>query len=97
MIDINNTLQKLNVLNSKKNKDSIDKLINLIEIDQKINKFFNFETIFASSIFSSISTQITFKKIIEFFIKAFEIMHFNNVRAVIVDKVQKIVNATLYR
>ena len=50
MIDINNALQELNVLNSKKSKDSIDKLINLIKIDQKINKFFSFKTVFASSV-----------------------------------------------
>ena len=87
MIDINNTLQKLNVLNLKKNKDSIDKLINLIEIDQKTNKSFNSETIFVFSILSAISTQITFEKIIESFIETFKIIHFNNARTVIVDKV----------
>ena len=96
MIDINNVLRKLNILNSKKNKDSIDKLINLIKIDQKINKFFNSKTTFASSVLSTISTQITFEKIIEFLIEAFKIMHSNNARTIIVDKVQKIVNVTLY-
>ena len=54
MIDINDALQELNVLNLKENKDSIDKLIDLIEIDQKTNKSFNFETAFASSILSTI-------------------------------------------
>ena len=33
MIDINDALQKLNVLSSKKSKNNIDKLINLIKID----------------------------------------------------------------
>ena len=66
IIDINNALQELNVLNLKKNKDSIDKLINLIEIDQKTNKSFSFEKVFASFVLSMISTQITFEKIIEF-------------------------------
>ena len=33
IIDINDTLQKLNVLSSKKSKNNINKLINLIEID----------------------------------------------------------------
>ena len=97
MIDINDVLRKLNVLSSKKNKNSIDKLIDLIETDQKINKSFSFETTFASSVLSTILTQITFKKIIESFIETFKIMHFNNARAIIVDKVQKIVNVILYR
>ena len=87
MIDINNALRKLNVLNSKKSKDNIDKLIDLIKTNQKTNKFFSFETAFASSVLSMISTQITFKKILEFLIEAFKIMHFNNARTVIVDEV----------
>ena len=78
IIDINNVLQELNVLNSKKNKNSIDKLINLIKTDQKINKSFSSETAFAPSILSAISTQIMFKKIIEFFTETFKIMYFNN-------------------
>ena len=97
MIDINDALRELNVLNSKKNKDSIDKLINLIETDQKTNKSFNSETTFASFVLSTAPTQITFKKIIEFLIEVFKIMHLNNAQTVIVDKVQKIVNITLYR
>ena len=87
MIDINDALQKLNVLNSKESKNNIDKLINLIETNQKINKSFSSETGFASSVLSTISTQIIFKKIIEFFVEAFKIMHFNNARAVIVDEI----------
>ena len=87
MIDINKVLQKLNVLNSKKNKNNIDKLINLIKPNQKTNKSFSSETTFASFVLSAISIQITFKKIIKFFIEIFKIMHFNNARAVIVDEV----------
>ena len=97
MIDINNVLRKLNVLNLKENKDNIDKLIDLIKTDQKTNKSFNFKTIFALFILSAISTQITFKKIIKFFIKVFKIMHFNNARTIIVDEIQKIINVTLYQ
>ena len=78
MIDINDVLRELNVLNSKKNKNNIDKLIDLIKTNQKTNKFFSFETVFASSVLSTISTQIIFKKIIESFIETFKIMHFNN-------------------
>ena len=97
MIDINDVLRELNALNSKKSKNNIDKLIDLIKTDQKINKSFSFETTFAPSVLLIISIQITFEKIIEFFIKTFKIMHFNNARAVIVDEVQKIVNIILYR
>ena len=96
-ININDALQELNVLSSKENKNSIDKLIDLIRIDQKTNKSSNFKTTFAPSVLSAISTQIIFKKIIKFFIETFKIMHFNNARAVIVDEVQKIVNVTFYR
>ena len=97
MTDINDVLQELNALNSKKSKDNIDKLIDLIKTNQKTNKFFNFETVFASSVLSAISTQIMFKKIIEFLIEIFKIMHFNNARTIIVDEIQRIVNVILYR
>ena len=97
MIDINNALRELNVLNSKENKDSIDKLINLIKTNQKTNKSFSSETAFTSLVLSTTSTQIMFEKIIKFFMETFKIMHFNNARAVIVNKVQKIVNITSYR
>ena len=97
MIDINDVLRELNVLSSKKSKDSIDKLIDLVGTDQKTNKSFSSETVFASSVLSTISTQITFEKIIESFIEAFKIMHLNNARTIIVDDVQRIVNVTLCR
>ena len=97
MIDSNNALRELNVLSSKENKNNIGKLINLIKINQKTNKFFNSETAFASSVLSAISIQIMFKKVIKSFIETFKIMHFNNTRTVIVDEVQKIVNVILYR
>ena len=87
MIDINDALRELNALSSKKSKNSIDKLIDLIGTDQKTNKSFSSETAFASLVLSIISTQITFKKIIEFLIEIFKIMHSNNARAVIVDEV----------
>ena len=65
IIDINDALRELNVLNSKENKDSIDKLIDLIKTDRKTNKSFNLKTVFAPSVLSAISIQVTFKKIIE--------------------------------
>ena len=96
MIDINNVVRKLNVLSSKKSKDSINKLIDLIRTNQKINKSFSFKTIFAFSVLSTAPIHIMFEKIIEFLIEVFKIMHFNNARTVIVDEVQKIVNVILY-
>ena len=87
MIDINDVLRKLNVLNLKENKDNIDKLINLIKMNQKTNKFFHSETVLVSSVLSAISIRITSEKIIEFFFKAFKIMHFNNARTIIVDEI----------
>ena len=97
MIDINDVLRELNVLNSKENKDSIDKLIDLIKTNQKTSKSFSSETAFALFVLSAASIQITFKKIIESFIETFKIMHLNNARTVIVDEVQRIVNVILYR
>ena len=79
IIDIKNALQERNVLSSKKSKNSIDKVINLVKTNQKTNKFFNSETVFAFFVLPTISVQIMFEKIIEFFIEAFKIMHFNNV------------------
>ena len=87
MIDINNALREFNALNSNINKNNIDKLIDLIRIDQKTNNFFSSEIIFTFSILSAISIQIIFEKIIEFFIKAFKIMYFNNTRTIIINKI----------
>ena len=69
MIDINDALQKLNILNLKKSKDSINKLMNLIKIDQKTNKSFSSEIVFAFFVLSAVSTQITFKKSLNFLSK----------------------------
>ena len=74
MIDINDVLRELNVLNLKENKNNIDKLMNLIETDQKINKFFSSKTVFASFVLFIVSISMTFKKIVEFFIETFKIM-----------------------
>ena len=85
--DINDALRKLNALSSKKSKNNIDKLIDLIKTNQKTNKSFSPETAFAPSVLSAISTQITFKKIIESLIEVFKIMHFNNARTITVDEI----------
>ena len=67
IIDINNVLRELNILSSKKSKNNINKLMNLIKINQKINKLFNSKTVFASFVLFVVSISITFKKLLIFF------------------------------
>ena len=74
MTNINDVLRELNILNSKENKNNIDKLMNLMKIDQKINKFFSSKTIVASFVLFVVLISMTFKKIVEFLIKVFKIM-----------------------
>ena len=81
-------MRELNVLNSKKCKNNIDKLMNLMRTDQKINKLFNSEIVFAFFMLFIVSISITFEKIVEFFIETFKIMQFNNAYAVITNKMQ---------
>ena len=95
--DINNVLCKLRDLSLKGNKIKIDKLINLIRVYQKINKFFNFKIVFAFFILSIILTSLIFEKIIKFFIKICKIMYLNNAQTSIVDKIEKIIRVILYR
>ena len=97
MTDINNILRELNVLNAKESKNNIDKLMNLMKTDQKINKFFNSKTVFASFMLFIVSISMTFEKIVEFFIKVFKIMQFNSVYAITANKMQRIMNVTLYK
>ena len=40
---------------------------------------------------------ITFKKIVEFFIKILKVMQFNNIRAIIANEMQQIINVILYK
>ena len=91
MTDINNVLRELNILNSKKNKNNIDKLMKLIKIDQKINKSFSLEITFAFSVLFAVFTSITFNTTIKFITKVFNFMHFNNAHAIIVHDVQRII------
>ena len=48
--------------------------MNLMRIDQKINKSFNSKTVFAFSVLSVVLISMTFEKIVEFFIEIFKIM-----------------------
>ena len=97
MTDINDVLRELNVLSSKENKNNIDKLMNLMKTDQKINKSFNSETVFALSILFVVLISMTFKKIVESFIKVFKIMQLNNIYAITANEIQRIMNVTLYK
>ena len=97
IIDINNALRELNVLNSKENKNNIDKLMNLMKTDQKTNKFFSSKTIFASFVLSVVLVSMTFKKIVVFFIEKFKIMQLNNARAITANEIQRIMNVILYK
>ena len=97
MIDINNVLRELNVLSSKENKNNIDKLMNLMKINQKTSKFFNLKTVFAFSVLLVVSISITSEKIVESFIETFKIIQLNNVRVIIANEMQRIMNVTLYK
>ena len=97
MIDINNALRELNILSLKENENNIDKLMNLMRIDQKTSKSFNLKTIFASFVLFAVFATMTFNKIIESFTKIFKIMHFNNACAITADEMQRIINIILYK
>ena len=97
MTNLNNALRELNVLSSKKNKNNINKLMNLMKTDQKISKLFSLKTIFASFMLLIVSISMTSEKIVEFFIETFKIMQLNNVRVIIANEMQRIMNVTLYK
>ena len=97
MININNVLRELNVLSLKKNKNNIDKLMNLMKIDQKTNKFFSSKTVFALFMLLIVLISMTIKKIVEFFIKMFKTMQLNNIHAIIANEMQRIMNVILYK
>ena len=97
MININNVLRKLNVLNFKQNQDNIEKLMNIIKNDRIIAKSFIIENIFISSMLSAIVIFVILNKTIKSFTKIFKIMQLNNVKIVIANDVQRIVNFNLYQ
>ena len=71
--------------------------MNLMKIDQKTSKFFNLKTIFAFFVLFVVSISMTFEKIVEFFIETFKIMQLNNVHMITANKMQRIINITLYK
>ena len=97
MTNINDVLRKLNVLNFKKSQNNIKKLMNMIKNDRIIAKSFIIENAFVSSILSIIVVFVISNKMIKFFIKIFKIMQLNNVKVVIANDVQRIINFNFYR
>ena len=97
MTNINDVLRELNVLNFKKNQNNIEKLINMIENDCIIAKSFIVENVFVLSILSTIAVFVISNKTIKSFIKVFKIMQLNNVKVVIANNVQRIINFNFYQ
>ena len=97
MTDINDVLRELNALNFKKSQNNIEKLMNMIEIDRTVIGLFIIQNVFVSSILSAISVFVISNKTIKSFIKAFKIMQLNNIKVVIANDVQRIINFSFYR
>ena len=71
--------------------------MNLIKTNQKTRKSFSLKIIFTFFVLFIVLISMTSEKIVEFFIKTFKIMQFNNVRAMIANEMQRIMNVTLYK
>ena len=97
MTNINDVLRELNVLNFKKSQNNIEKLMNMIRNDCIVTKSFIAKNAFASSILSMIIAFMILNKTIKFFINVFKIMQLNNVKVVIANDVQQIINFNFYR
>ena len=97
IIDINDVLRELNALNLKENQNNIKKLMNMIEIDCIVIKFFIVKNVFASSILSAIFVFVTLNKTIKSFIETLKVMQLNNVKVVTANDVQRIINFNFYR
>ena len=74
MTNINDVLQKLNVLNFKKNQNNIEKLMNMIKNDCIVAKSFIVKNVFVLLILSIIIVFVTSNKTIKFFITIFKII-----------------------
>ena len=96
MTNINNVLRELNVLNFKKSQNNIKKLMNMIKNDCTVAKSFIAKNAFISSILSIIIIFVTSNKMIKSFTKIFKIMQLNNVKVVIANDVQRIINFNFY-
>ena len=69
----------------------------MIKTDRISIKLFTIKNIFVFLILSAIAALIIFKKIINFLTKIFITMQLNNVKIVVIDDVQRIINVNLYR
>ena len=96
MTNINDVLRKLNVLNFKKNQNNIKKLMNIIKNDRIAAKSFTAKNAFILLILSMIIVFVISNKTIKFFTKVFKIMQLNNVKVVIANDVQQIINFNFY-
>ena len=96
MTKINNVLRELNVLNFKKSQNNIKKLMNMIKNDRIVAKSFIAKNAFASLILSIIIVFMISNKVIKSFTKVFKIMQLNNVKIVIANDVQRIINFNFY-
>ena len=96
MMNINNILRELNVLNFKKSQNNIEKLMNMIKNDRIVAKSFIAKNVFISSILFIIIIFVISNKTIKFFTKIFKIMQLNNVKVVIANDVQRIINFNFY-
>ena len=92
MTNINDILRKLNVLNFKKSQNNIKKLMNMIRNDRIVAKLFIAKNVFISSILLIIIVFMILNKTIKSFIKVFKIMQLNNVKIMIANDVQRIIN-----
>ena len=70
--------------------------MNMIENDRIVTKSFIAKNVFISLILSIIIAFVISNKTIKFFIKVFKIMQLNNVKVVIANDVQRIINFNLY-
>ena len=71
--------------------------MNLIKTDKKTSKSFNLKTIFRFFVLFVMSASLIFDKIFKSFTKVFKIMYFNNVHAIIINDMQRMLNVILYK
>ena len=97
MTNINDVLYELNILNFKKNQNNIEKLMNMIRNDCTAAKSFIAKNVFISLILFIIIVFVISNKAIKSFTKIFKIMQLNNVKIVIANDVQRIINFNFYQ
>ena len=70
--------------------------MNMIKNDHIVVKSFTAKNAFISLILSMIIVSVTLNKTIKFLTKVFKIMQLNNVKIVIANDVQRIINFNIY-